>query len=108
MTMVTAPATIGLAHDAAADAGVRPADDLDEEFFALVYSDSQLLRAEFQAIVEAAWSSPPPPDPTPRGEPEPVPAGGTPPPPPAPRPVRPRLVIGMRGRGSRTRSPPGR
>ncbi|HEU4998862.1 MAG TPA: hypothetical protein VFT68_07945 [Lapillicoccus sp.] len=106
MTMVTVPATIGLAHDAAADAGVRPADDLDEEFFALVYSDSQLLRAEFEAIVEAAWSSPPPLDPTSRGEPEPVPAGGTPPPPPAPR-LRPRLALGMRDRGSRTRSPPG-
>ena len=44
--------------DAARDVG--QVDDLDEEFFALIYSDEELLRDEFDALMAAAWSSPPP------------------------------------------------
>jgi hypothetical protein len=51
--------TVVVAHDAAADADVRPVDDIDAEFFALIYSDPELLRDEFEQLVAAAWSGPP-------------------------------------------------
>jgi hypothetical protein len=35
----------------------------DDEFLALVCSDEELLRAEFDAIIAAGWSSPPPDEP---------------------------------------------
>ena len=53
--------TVVVAHDAAADADVREVDDVDAEFFALVYSDPELLRDEFEELVAAAWSGRPPP-----------------------------------------------
>ncbi|MET9224670.1 hypothetical protein [Lentzea sp. NPDC003310] len=34
---------------------------LDEEFLALLCEDDDLVRAEFDAIVEANWGGPPPP-----------------------------------------------
>jgi len=34
--------------------------DIDDEFFALVYADEQLLRDEFDALMAAAWSDRPP------------------------------------------------
>lgn len=44
---------------------------LHEEFFALVCADDELLRAEFAAIIDAAWNEPPtPPE---RRQPGPVP-----------------------------------
>jgi len=36
-------------------------DSIDDEFFALIYSDEQLLRDEFDALIAAAWTTPPPP-----------------------------------------------
>ena len=38
----------------------RVVDGVDEQFLALVCSDPEWLRAEFDAIIAAAWSSPPP------------------------------------------------
>jgi hypothetical protein len=106
MATFTAPSAVVVVHDAAADADVRQVEDLDAEFFALVCSDEELLRAEFEAIVAAAWSSPPPPDPTPGRRAEPPPGRAVPSPPPASGPVRPNLVPGVRDGGDRTRSPP--
>ena len=82
-------------------------DTVDEAFYALVYSDPQWLRAEFDAIIAAdSWGSTPPSIPSPHGGAE--------------RPERgdglepstvtmPRGLGGhtSRGRGARTRSPPG-
>jgi hypothetical protein len=42
----------GLAETAGVDA-------VDDEFLALVYSDEELLREEFDALMAAAWSPPP-------------------------------------------------
>ena len=39
----------------------------DEEFLSLVYSDSEFIRAEFDAIIAAGWPDPPPAPPVPRG-----------------------------------------
>ncbi|MEV6236726.1 hypothetical protein [Lentzea sp. NPDC051838] len=36
------------------------ATTLDEEFLALVCEDEDLVRAEFDAIIEANWGEPPP------------------------------------------------
>ena len=82
-------------------------DDVDEEFVTLVYSDPEWLRAEFDAIIAAAWSSPPPPPPArdkgadkPPGRPQPVPS-------PSPRGrCRAGSVACPRDRGPQTRSPP--
>ena len=54
-----------VAHAAATDADVRQVDDVDAEFFALIYSDPELLRDEFEELVAAAWSGRPPPRGTP-------------------------------------------
>ncbi|HEV7146547.1 MAG TPA: hypothetical protein VGN48_06060 [Pedococcus sp.] len=82
-------------------------DDVDEEFVTLVYSDPEWLRAEFDAIIAAAWSSPPPPPPArdkgadkPPDRPQPVPS-----PPPRGR-WRAGSVACPRDRGAQTRSPP--
>ena len=56
-----ATSTVVVAHEAAADADVRQVDDVDSEFFALIYSDPELLRDEFEQLVAAAWSGRPPP-----------------------------------------------
>ena len=81
-------------------------DTVDEAFYALVYSDPQWLRAEFDAIIAAdSWGSTPPPTPCPhrgaehpgRGD-EPEPSTVTTPPG--------RGGHTNRGRGARTRSPP--
>jgi hypothetical protein len=76
------------------------------EFIDVVCADEELLRAEFDAIIEAAWSGAPP------GEPaqeavaadEPRPPHGTPWF-PTPRPGSTRPVAVQEGR-SRQRSPP--
>ena len=39
---------------------VRQVDSIDDQFFALIYSDEELLRQEFAEMIAAAWSSPPP------------------------------------------------
>jgi len=98
--------TVVVAHDAATDADVRQVDDVDSEFFALIYSDPELLRDEFEELVAAAWSGRPPPTAAPGrafGQPpirpkvaRPFDGGG--------RPAGP--VAGARDRGGRTRSPP--
>lgn len=80
---------------------------VDEEFYALVYSDPQWLRAEFDAIIGAdSWDSPPPSNPSCHGGAE-LPARGVGP--GQPRVATPRGLGGhtSRGRGARTRSPPG-
>src|SRR6187200_415734 len=98
--------TVVVAHDAAAVGDVRQVDDVDAEFFALIYSDPELLRGEFEELVAAAWAGRPPP----RGTPGPA-VGQPPVRPKAARPFdgggRPaELVGGARDRGGRTRSPP--
>jgi hypothetical protein len=40
------------------DAGVAAADQVEEEFLALVYADEELLRAEFDALIAATWGQP--------------------------------------------------
>lgn len=42
--------------------GLEKVDTIDDEFFAMIYSDEELLRAEFDALMAAAWTSPPPAD----------------------------------------------
>jgi len=108
LSAATSAATsrVVVAHVAATDADVRQVDDVDSEFFALIYSDPELLRDEFEQLVAAAWSGRPPPTaPLGRGCEHPAdrppvvrafPAGG--------RPAGP--VAGARNRGGRTRSPP--
>ena len=95
-----------VAHVAATDADVRQVDDVDAEFFALIYSDPELLRDEFEELVAAAWSRRPPPRGAPGrafGQPPGRPKvarrfdGGS-------RPAGP--VGRARDRGGRTRSPP--
>jgi hypothetical protein len=105
-TTTTATSTVVVAHGAAADADVRPAEDIDAEFFALIYSDPDLLRDEFDELVDAAWSGRPPPTAEPGHGSEyppdrravvPTFTGGG-------RPAGP--VSGARDCGARTRSPP--
>jgi len=109
--MVTATTTatstaMSAAHDAAADADVRPLDDIEAEFLALIYSDPELLRDEFEDLVAATWSGRPPPTAAPgrgSGHPPDRPtalrgfADGRPPA---------GQVGGARDCGARTRSPP--
>src|SRR6187200_97920 len=57
----TVTSTVVAERDAATDAEVRRVDDVDAEFFALIYSDPELLRDEFEELVAAAWSGRPPP-----------------------------------------------
>src|SRR6478752_6382391 len=100
-----ATSTVLVAHDAAADADVRQFDDVDAEFFALIYSDPELLRDEFEQLVAAAWSGRPP-----MG----APGRAVGQPPDRPKVARPFDVGGRpagqvgraRDRGGRTRSPP--
>src|SRR6478735_10101325 len=101
-----ATSTVLVAHDAAADADVRQFDDVDSEFFALIYSDPELLRDEFEQLVASAWSGRPPPTAAPgRGSEHPADR------PPVVRAFagegRPAGPVGRaRDRGARTRSPP--
>ena len=101
-----ATSTVVVAHEAATDNDARQVDDVDAEFFALIYSDPELLRDEFEELVAAAWSRRPPP----RGAPGR--AFGQPPGrPKVARPFdggsRPAGPVGRaRDRGGRTRSPP--
>jgi hypothetical protein len=88
--------------------GVGPAervDTVDEEFLALVCSDSEWLRAEFDAIIAAAWSSPPPACPgNGQAATQPEKAVGSTSP---AGPVRPRRSgYPVRDHADRTRSPP--
>ena len=81
-------------------------DTVDEEFYALVYSDPQWLRAEFDAIIAAdSWGSTPPSIPSPHGGAERPERGDGPEPTTV---TTPRGLCGHtnRGRGARTRSPP--
>ena len=81
-------------------------DTVDEEFYALVYSDPQWLRAEFDAIIAAdSWGSTPPSIPSPHGGAERPERGDGPEPSTV---TTPRGLCGHtnRGRGARTRSPP--
>jgi hypothetical protein len=97
--IATGPTASGTVPDAARQ--------IDDEFLALVYADPALLRAEFDAIIAAAWSSPPPPDHTPPADAEPPP-GRAVPDPPRNEFFRPSVHGGFRQRGARTRSPPHR
>ena len=110
MVMVTATSaatsTVVVARDAAADADVRPVEDIDAEFFALIYSDPELLRDEFEELVAAAQFGRPPP--------AAAPGRGSGYPPDRPTVVRAFTgrgrpagqVAGARQCGARTRSPP--
>jgi len=40
------------------DVAVAAADEVEEEFLALVYADEELLRAEFDALIAATWGQP--------------------------------------------------
>jgi hypothetical protein len=58
------------------DVGVAAADEVEEEFLALVYADEELLRAEFDALIAAAWGQPRQPGrPRRAGRPTPPPPG---------------------------------
>ena len=106
--MVTVTST-ALGSPGAVPVAVRQVDEIDEideEFAALIYSDPDLLRAEFEAIIDAAWTSPPPRDPTPRRNSEPPPDRAIPDPPSVFGGIWPSVVTGVRDRGDRTRSPP--
>ncbi len=105
MAPSAATSTVVVSQEAAADADVRPVEDIDAEFFALIYSDPELLRDEFEELV-AAWSGRPPPTA------EPGPGSGYP-------PERNTVVRAFAGEGrpagpvggarecsARTRSPP--
>jgi len=102
------PASPAVAGDAG-DGNINQIDGIDtvdEAFYALVYSDPQWLRAEFDAIIAAdSWGRTPPPTPCPhRGAEHPGRGDG-----PEPSTVTtPRDLCGHtnRGRGARTRSPP--
>jgi hypothetical protein len=48
----------------------QPHSAVDEEFLALVCADEELLRAEFDAIIEVSWAKPPQPRPA-RGSAQP-------------------------------------
>ena len=80
-------------------------NDIDDEFVALIYSDEELLRDEFDALMAAAWTSPPPADARDRAAEHP---------PESPRsyvpPMRGRLPVavgaGCRTLVARTRAPP--
>jgi hypothetical protein len=56
--------------------GDTAARTVDEQFLALMCSDADLLRAEFDAIIAAEWPSPPPTTPR-RGAAHRHPAGDT-------------------------------
>jgi hypothetical protein len=82
-------------------------DAVDEEFYALVYSDPQWLRAEFDAIVAAdTWGCPPSSTLSSRGRAD-HPSGGVRPEQPEGTAPASRVLPSVRGRGARTRSPPG-
>jgi hypothetical protein len=103
--MVTDDSAV-LASPASVPDAARQVDNIDEEFFALIYSDEELLRAEFDALMAAEWSSPPPPTAA-RGRGAERPSRRA-------RPDLPKIqgscpaaaVTGVRGPGVRTRSPP--
>jgi hypothetical protein len=103
-TPATTPTISALSETTSLDA--HQVDDVDSEFFALIYADPELLRDEFEQLVAAAWSGRPPrtegPD---RGFVPPA-DGCTPPSASAGR-GRPAERVGRaRDRGARTRSPP--
>ena len=85
-------------------AEVDEVDTIDDEFFAMIYSDEELLRAEFDALMAAAWPGPPTPA---RGP-------GAEHPPDGPRSNRPpvggrlprSVGAGRRTLAPRTRAPP--
>jgi len=101
-----ATCTVVVAQDAAADADVPQLEDVDAEFFALIYSDPELLRDEFEELVAAAQFGRPPP--------AAAPGRGSGYPPDRPTVVRAFTgrgrpagqVAGARQCGARTRSPP--
>jgi len=51
------PEVVGMADVVEAAA----VDEVEEKFLALVYSDEELLRAEFDAIIAHSWDQPTPP-----------------------------------------------
>jgi hypothetical protein len=90
------------------DVRVAAADGVEEEFLALVYADEELLRAEFDALIAAAWGRPrQPAGPRRAGRP-------TPPPRRRPRPefARPARMCAQHDPGAegrtRQRAPPNR
>jgi len=94
---------LAVVRDAARDVG--QVDDLDEEFFALIYSDEELLRDEFDALMAAAWSSPPP-TPACRRDAERPPDRPRPDLPPTLGGRRDGVLTRVRDSRARTRSPP--
>jgi hypothetical protein len=87
---------------------VVAADEVEEEFLALVYADEELLRAEFDALIAATWGQPRQParprrasrpTPPPRRRPRPEFA--------QPGPMRAQHDPGAEGR-TRQRAPPDR
>jgi hypothetical protein len=59
------------------DVAVAAADQVEEEFLALICADEELLRAEFDALIAATWGQPrQPARPRRAGRPTPPPPGG--------------------------------
>jgi hypothetical protein len=103
MEMVPVTPTDLSGHGTRPDAAAR---DIDDEFVALVYSDEELLRDEFDALIAAAWYGAPPPtaghDEAAECRPDRVkhdllPTGGD---------HRAAVVTAVRDHGARTRAPP--
>ena len=84
---------------------VRQVDNIDDQFFALIYSDEELLRDEFDALMAAAWSSPPP-TPACRRDAERPPDRPRPDLPPTLGGRRDGVLTRVRDSRARTRSPP--
>ncbi|WP_143175510.1 hypothetical protein [Cryptosporangium aurantiacum] len=56
---------------------VAAPDDVDEAFYALIAADPDLVRAEFEELIDAAWDPPEPDEASPpqRRRPRPAPVG---------------------------------
>jgi len=81
-------------------------ENIDDEFFALIYSDAELLRDEFDALMAAAWSSPPPAAASRGRDGERPPDRPRPALPPTQGGCRDGLLVRVRDSRARTRSPP--
>ena len=84
---------------------VEKVNNIDDEFLALIYADEELLRGEFDALMAAAWTSPPPVDARDRGAEHP-PYGPRSDLPGVPGRLPLAVGSGVRRLGTRTRAPP--
>jgi hypothetical protein len=84
---------------------VEKVNNIDDEFLALIYSDEELLRDEFDALMAAAWTSPPTADASDRDAEYP-PYGPRSDLPAVRGRLRPVVGTSVRRLGARTRAPP--